>query len=170
MLKIFKTIGYFLERFERNFPRIFWPCIAVLGFFLLHEVEPGSASSRFPLVIEQVHGRGGGGNSESNSNAAFRATPPVSGSSEKELSKSQNLKPKLINEPTPRVGSKIALSGGKKLPDNPSGGGSWGLDNQDNELAWGKIQRDLNKLIEQMRLGNKSPGTGIKTFFKDIIV
>ncbi len=31
-----------------------------------------------------------------------------------------------------------------------------------------KIQRDLNNLVEQLRLGNKSPGTGTKTLFKGV--
>jgi hypothetical protein len=31
-----------------------------------------------------------------------------------------------------------------------------------------KIQRDLNSLAEQLRLGTKSPGTGTKTLFKDV--
>lgn len=31
-----------------------------------------------------------------------------------------------------------------------------------------KIQRDLNGLIEQLRLGNESPGTGTKTLFKGV--
>jgi hypothetical protein len=55
-----------------------------------------------------------------------------------------------------------------------------------NEFAWGKcsevwskyqeycqdqskkIQRDLNGLIEQLRLGNESPGIGTKTLFKGV--
>jgi hypothetical protein len=31
-----------------------------------------------------------------------------------------------------------------------------------------KIQRDLNSLIEKLRLKNKFPGTGTKTLFKDV--
>ena len=31
-----------------------------------------------------------------------------------------------------------------------------------------KIQRDLNGLTEQLRLGNKSPGIGTKTLFKGV--
>jgi hypothetical protein len=31
-----------------------------------------------------------------------------------------------------------------------------------------KIQQDLNSLAEQLRLGNKSPGTGTKTLFKGV--
>jgi hypothetical protein len=31
-----------------------------------------------------------------------------------------------------------------------------------------RIQLDLNGLIEQLRLGNESPGTGTKTLFKDV--
>ena len=31
-----------------------------------------------------------------------------------------------------------------------------------------KIQRDLNGLIEQLRLGNEFPGIGTKTLFKDV--
>ena len=129
--------------------------------------------------------------------------------------------PRPINHEIPqRFGYRTALSGGKKLPDNPGGGDSWGANNPDNELAWknvqndpkmwseyqryckdqskkkqkcdlieieskikedsrlvkiaeaagkdNKVQRDLNSLIEQLRLGNKSPGTGTKTLFKDV--
>ena len=31
-----------------------------------------------------------------------------------------------------------------------------------------KIQRDLNRLVEQLRLGNKSPGIGTNTLFKGV--
>jgi hypothetical protein len=31
-----------------------------------------------------------------------------------------------------------------------------------------KIQQDLNSLAEQLRLGNKSPGTGTKPLFKGV--
>ena len=45
----------------------------------------------------------------------------------------------------PRFGYRTALSGGKKLPDNPGGGGdSWNANNQDNEdeFAQKNVQND----------------------------
>ncbi len=185
MLKFFKRIGYFLERSERNYPIIFWLCTGLLEFFLVHEPEPVKTSSQFHIVIEQVRG---GGNYDSNSNAGFARLPPGQKSSGEQSFNSQDLKPVDDKIPT-RVGYRTALSGGKKLPDNPGGGGSWGVNNQDNEFAWGKIQndpeiwsryqgycqdqskknqQDLNSLAEQLRLGNKSPGIGTKTLFKGV--
>jgi hypothetical protein len=61
MLKIFKFIGSFLERSERNYPRILWLCTSLLGFFIFH--EPVTTSSQSQVVIEQV--RGGTKNSDS---------------------------------------------------------------------------------------------------------
>jgi hypothetical protein len=66
MLKNFKFIGSFLERSERNYPRIFWLCTSLLGFFIFH--EPVTTSSQSQLVIEQVHIlRGAGSKSNSSS-------------------------------------------------------------------------------------------------------
>jgi putative component of toxin-antitoxin plasmid stabilization module len=150
----------------------------------------------------------------------FVQTPPSqrsSGGSGEQSINSQDL-----SKIPPRFGYRTALSGGKKLPDNPGGGGSWDANNQDNEdeFAWKnvqkdpevwskyqeycqdqskksqqcdlieieskikedsrlvgfaedagkdkKIQRDLNGLIEQLRLGNESPGTGTKPLFKGV--
>ena len=53
MLKIFKFISSFLERSERNYPRIFWLCTSLLGFFIFH--EPVTTSSQSRLVNEKVH-------------------------------------------------------------------------------------------------------------------
>jgi hypothetical protein len=140
MLKIFKRIGYFLEYSERNYPRIFCLYTGLFAFFLVHEAEPVRTSSRSNIVMEQV---GDGGNSDSNSNAAFRSTLPGQRSSGEQLSKSQDLKPlPVVDELPPRVGYRTALSGGKRLPNNPGGGGSWDENNQDDEFAWGKVQND----------------------------
>ena len=66
MLKIFKFIGCFLERSERNYPRIFWLCTSLLGFCIFH--EPVTTSSQSQIVIEQVRiSRGGGSKSDSSS-------------------------------------------------------------------------------------------------------
>jgi hypothetical protein len=66
MLKIFKFIGCFLERSERNYPRIFWLCTSLLGFFIFY--EPVTTSSQSQIVIEQVRiSRGGGSKSDSSS-------------------------------------------------------------------------------------------------------
>jgi hypothetical protein len=43
-----------LENFERNYPRIFWLCTSLLGFFLFH--EPVQTSSQSQVVIEQLRG------------------------------------------------------------------------------------------------------------------
>lgn len=44
-----------------------------------------------------------------------------------------------------RFGYRTTRSSGKKLPDNPGGGGSWNVNNQDNEdpFAWKNFQKDL---------------------------
>jgi hypothetical protein len=62
MLKIFKFIGYFLERSERNQPRTFWFCSCLLGFFIFH--EPLTTSSQSQPIIEQVPILRGGETSE----------------------------------------------------------------------------------------------------------
>jgi hypothetical protein len=183
-------------------------------------------------LITLVNSLRGGGNRkyprnfDSNQKPAFVQTPLGQRSSgEPIILPSQEpiiLPSQDLSEMPLRFGYKTALSGGKKLPDNPGGGGSWDANNQDNEdkFAWknvqkdpevwskyqeycqgqskknqqcdlieieskikedpglvrfaenaGKdqrIQRDLNRLIEQLRSGNESPGTGTKTLFKDI--
>ena len=167
--------------------------------------------------ITLVNSLRGGGKSDSNKNQAFVQTPPGQRYSGEQSTNSQDL-----SEMPTIFGYRTALSGGKKLPDNPGGGGSGDANNQDNEdeFAWknvqkdpevwskyqeycqdqskknqqcdlieieskikedsrlvkfaedaGKdrrIQRDLNGLIEQLRLGNESPGIGTKTLFKDV--
>ena len=41
MLKIFKFIASFLERSERNYPRIFWLCTSLLGFlYFMNLLQP----------------------------------------------------------------------------------------------------------------------------------
>ena len=153
-------------------------------------------------------------NLNSNLKPAFVQTPPSQTSSRESGEQSIN-----SQKMPPRFGYRTALSGGKKLPDNPDGGGSWDASNQDNEdwknaqkdpEVWSKyqeyfqdqskksqqcdlieieskikedsrlvgfaedagkdkkIQRDLNGLIEQLRLGNESPGIGTKTLFKGV--
>ena len=176
--------------------------------------------------ISVVNSLRGGGNSDSsqsvNSNPAFVRTPPGQGSKGSSGYNSQDLRP--VDQEIPqRFGYRTALPGGKKLPDNPGGGGDYdslGANNQDNEFDWGnfqndpemwsryqgycqdqskknqqcdlieieskikedsrlvkiaeaagkdkKIQRDLNRLVEQLRLGNKSPGIGTNTLFKGV--
>jgi hypothetical protein len=155
----------------------------------------------------------------SNSDPAFMPPMPDRGSSGEQSLNSQDPRP-IDHEIPQRFGYRTALSGGKKLLDNPGGGDSWGANNQDNEFAWGnvqndpemwseyqgyckdqskknqkcdsieieskikedsrlvkiaeaagkdkRIQRDLNSLAEQLHLGNKFPGTGIKTLFKGV--
>jgi hypothetical protein len=66
MLKFFKFIAYFLERSERNYPRIFWLCTSLSGFLIFH--EPIQNRSQSQVVIEQVHIlHGAGSNSNSSS-------------------------------------------------------------------------------------------------------
>jgi len=76
MLKIFKFIGSFLERSERNYPRIFWLCTSLLGFFIFH--EPVTTSSQSQLVIEQIHILRGAG-SQSDSSLFVTPTNPYGG-------------------------------------------------------------------------------------------
>jgi hypothetical protein len=187
----------------------------LVGLSLNHNSDDNSIS-----VVTSL-GRGGNSDSSqsSNSNPAFMPPMPNRGSSGEQSLNSQDPRP--IDHEIPQIfGYRTALSGGKKLPDNPGGGDSWGANNQDNEFAWGnvqndpemwfeyqgyckyqskknqkcdlieieskikedsrlvkiaevagknkKIQRDLNSLAEQLRLGNKSPGTGTKTLFKGV--
>ena len=80
----------------------------------------------------------GGGKSDNNQNPAFIQTPPGQRSSEEELTNSQDL-----SKIPPRFGYRTAISGGKKLPDNPGGGSGddYDQDNED-EFAWKNIQKD----------------------------
>jgi hypothetical protein len=55
MLKIFKFIGCFLERSERNYPRIFWLCTSLLGFCIFHEPVTTSSQSQIVTVSLKVH-------------------------------------------------------------------------------------------------------------------
>jgi len=169
--------------------------------------------------ITLVNSLRGGGKSDTNQNTAFMQTPPAP---YQRYSGEQSTNSQDLREMPPRFGYRTALSGGKKLPDNPGGGGSWDANNPDNEdeFAWKsvqkdpevwfnyqeycqdqskknqqcdlieieskikenpalvkfaedagkdrKIQRDLNGLIEQLRLGNEDPGIGTKTLFKGV--
>jgi hypothetical protein len=167
--------------------------------------------------ITLVNSLRGGGKSESNPKPAFVQSPPVP---DKKYSGEQPTKSQDFREMPPKFGYRTELAGGKKLPDNPGGGGSWGANNPDDEFAWKnvqkdpemwsnyqeycqyqskkkqscdlieiksrikenpalvkfaedagkdpKVQRDLNNLIEQLRLGNESPGIGTKTLFKGV--
>lgn len=49
-----------LENLERNYPRIFWPCAGLLGFFLFH--EPVQNPHKSEVIVQQV--RGGSRDSE----------------------------------------------------------------------------------------------------------
>jgi hypothetical protein len=191
----------------------------LVGLSLNHDSNTEFNSDENSISV--VNSLRGGGNSDSsqssNSNAAF--VRPTPGSSGEQSFNSQDLR-QVDQEIPQRFGYRTALSGSKKLPDNPGGGDSWGANNQDNEFAWGnvqndsemwskyqgycqdqskkkqqcdlieieskikedsrlvkiaeasgkdkKIQRDLNSLAEQLRLGNKSPGIGTKTLFKGV--
>ena len=159
-----------------------------------------------------------GGNQPKDQNPAFVLQQPGQSSvrsSEESSTSSQDLRP---IDPAPKFGYRTAISGSKKLPDNPGGSDDSGLsDNQDNELAiqndpeiWTnyqeyckeqtkkkkqcdlieleskikdnpslvnyaeiagknkKIQKDINNMIEQLRLGNRNPGIGTKTLFKNV--
>lgn len=66
-------------------------------------------------------------------------TPPGQRYSGEQSTNSQDL-----SEMSTIFGYRTALSGGKKLPDNPGGGGSWDANNQDNEdeFAWKNVQKD----------------------------
>ena len=169
--------------------------------------------------ITLVNSFRGGGKSDSNQNTAFVQTPLAPG---QRYSREQSTNNQDLREMPPTFGYRTALSGGKKLPDNPGGGGSWDANNSENEdeFAWKnvkkdpevwsnyqeycqdqskknqqcdlieieskikenpalvkfaedagkdrKIQRDLNGLIEQLRLGNESPDIGTTTLFKGV--
>jgi hypothetical protein len=58
-------IGFFLESSERNYPRIFWLCTSLCGFFIFH--EPVTTSNQSQIVIEQVRISRGGSKSDSSS-------------------------------------------------------------------------------------------------------
>ena len=95
--------------------------------------------------ITLVNSLRAGGKSDSNQNTAFVQTPPApderySG----EQSTKQPTNGQDLREMPPRFGYRTALLGGKKLPDNPGGGGSWDANNQDNEneFAWKNVQKD----------------------------
>jgi hypothetical protein len=96
MLKIFKLIGCFLERSERNYPRIFWLCAFLLWFCILH--EPVTTSSQPQIVIEQVRTSRGGG-SKSDSSAFVTPPNPYEG-------QSQDYNPK------PKIGPNMGGGGG----------------------------------------------------------
>ena len=68
MVNIFKVIGSFMERSERNDPKIFWLCTSLLGFFIFH--EPVTTSTQSQRVIEQVRISRGGGQSEPKSSTS----------------------------------------------------------------------------------------------------
>jgi len=112
MLKIFKFIGSFLERSERNYPRIFWFCIALLGLFLFH--EPIQNPSQSQVVIEQV--RGGTKNSDS-------FIPPIKPESPR-TGQQDPSKPKL-GDPKPKLAFSTAAIGGGGSGSGSGGGSSW---------------------------------------------
>ena len=56
MLKFFKFIGYFLERSEINYPRIFWSFTCLSGIFLFY--QPVQTFRQSQIAIEQVFAGG----------------------------------------------------------------------------------------------------------------
>jgi hypothetical protein len=100
----------------------------LVGLSLNHNSNPEFNSDDNSISV--VNSLRGGGNSNtsqsSNSNAAFVPPTPEQGSrgssGEKSLN-SQDLRP-VDHEIPQRFGYRTALSGGKKLPDNPGGGDS----------------------------------------------
>jgi hypothetical protein len=193
----------------------------LVGLSLNHNLNTEFNSEENLISVITSLGRGGNSDSSqsSNSNSVFMPPMPDRRSTKEQSLKSQDPRP-IDNKIPQRFGYRTALSGGKKLPDNPGGGDSWGANNQDNEFSWGnvqndpemwsqyqgycksqskknqkcdlieieskikedsrlvkiaeaagknqKVQRDLNSFAEQLRLGNKSPGTGTKTLFKGV--
>lgn len=192
----------------------------LVGFNLNNSSNPEVNSDENSITLFKSLRGGGNRKSDSsqfsNLNSAFVQTPPGQRSNREQSINSQDL-----SEISPRFGYRTTLPGGKKLPDNPSGG-SWDENNQYNqdEFAWKnvqknpevwsnyqeycqdqskknqqcdlieieskikedsrlvgfaedaakdkRIQRDLNGLIQQLRLGNESPGIGTKTLFKGV--
>ena len=84
--------------------------------------------------ITLVNSLRGSGKSESSQNIAFVQTPPG-----QRYSGEQSINDQYLREMPTKIRYKTALSGGKKLPDNPGGGSSWNGNNQDNEDEIGKI-------------------------------
>ena len=88
--------------------------------------------------ITLVNSLRGGGKSDSTQNPAFVTTSPAP---DQRQSGEQSTNSQDLREIPPRFGYRTVLSGGKKLPDNPGGGGSWDSNNQDNEdeFAWKNV-------------------------------
>ena len=107
MLKIFKFIGCFLERSERNYPRIFWLCTSLLGFCIFH--EPVTTSSQSQIVIEQVRISRGGG-SKSDSSSFVTPTNPYEG--RKDSSQRQGSGQSQDYSPKPKIGPNMGGGGG----------------------------------------------------------
>jgi hypothetical protein len=74
MLQIFKYRMYLLARLEKNSPRIFWGCIALLGFLIFYQAESQKiySQSESDIIIEHFRG---GSKSDMNSNLV---QPPTS--------------------------------------------------------------------------------------------
>ena len=70
-------------------------------------------------------------------------TPPAP---DQIYSREQSTNSQDLREMPPTFGYITELSGGKKLPDNPGGGGSWDANNSENEdeFAWKNVQKDRN--------------------------
>ena len=108
-----------LENLERNYPRIFWPCAGLLGFFLFH--EPVQNPYKPEVIVQQV--RGGSKDSE---NRSWSVQP--SKDSEKMIFLMQPSKPQKFD---PKKGeSKQDPNNGikpvpkiKQGPTGPGGGG-----------------------------------------------
>jgi hypothetical protein len=118
----------------------------LVGLSLYYNSNPefNSDDNSISVVNSLRGGRNSDSSQSSNSNSAF--VPRLSeqgsrGSSGEQSLNSQDLRP-LDHEIPQRFGYRTALSGGKKLPDNPGGGDSWGANSQDNEFAWGNVQND----------------------------
>ena len=129
-------------RFFKPLMRVFL-FVLLVGLSLNHNLNTEFNSDDNSISVITSLGRGGNSDSSqsSNSNPAFMPPMPDIGSSGKQSLNSQNPRP--IGHKIPqRFGYRTALSGGKKLPDNPGGGDSWGANNQDNELAWKNVQND----------------------------
>jgi hypothetical protein len=110
-----------LENFERNYPRIFWFCTSLLGFFLFH--EPVQNSSQSQVVIEQV--RGGARDSEKINSFVLPQKPERPRTGQQDPSKSVRPGPKQLDDPKPNSGIKRAATGGGGSGSGGGGGNSW---------------------------------------------
>jgi len=152
MLKIFKFIGCFLERSERNYPRIFWLCTFLLGFFIFH--EPVTTSSQSQIVIEQVRiSRGGGSKSDSSS-----FVPPIC------LSKRKNFDPafhRRLEKHFPDWSGRMAFQ--KKQEELYKSAMQ-----KKREALRLRLKENFNRTSEEQDAVDYFNGTGIYTKYQDI--